>query len=463
MSVAVTNQNQPANGYLATLLAGRLSAPSPTKGECIAPQVLTALQIAAAERVNALNVPSTRDEEWRFTDISLLTKLSFQPVAAKSALQLADIARFILAEAGARLVFVDGVYAPHLSHTEQAEGVTVANLAHTLEKSAAHTDAHIATYLGQLAEYKNNVFAALNTACMSDAALILLARDTAVRQPIHLLFIASKQSAVSYPRCLIRAEAGSKATVVEDYVSLQDEAYFTNTVSEVSLADNAHVHHIRVQREGMNAFHIANCAVTLARGSHYQSVSVAMGARISRYNLNVLQAAEGGECTVDGLALIAERQLADTHTCIDHAKPHGMSRQLHKCIIGGSAHAVFNGKIMVRPGAQRADSQQTNRNLLLTSRAQVDTKPQLEIFADDVKCTHGATVSQLDGEEIFYLQSRGLTDTVARNLLTYAFGAEILERIPVTSLKHQLEQTVLEQAGLKQTGLKLLKCPTRGQ
>ncbi|MEQ1814612.1 MAG: Fe-S cluster assembly protein SufD [Candidatus Nitrotoga sp.] len=457
MSVAVTHQTQPAKGYLATLLAGRLSAPG------MAPHILTALQVAAVERVSALSVPSTRDEEWRFTDISLLTKLSFQPVTARSTLQLADIARFIIAEAGARLVFVDGVYAPHLSRTEQAAGVTVTNLAHILEKSPAHADARVAAHLGQLAEYKDNVFAALNTACMSDAALVLLARDTAVRQPIHLLFIATKQSAVSYPRCLIRAEAGSTATVVEDYVSLQDEAYFTNAVSEVSLADDAQVHHIRVQREGMDTFHIANCAVTLARGSCYRSVSVATGARISRYNLNVLQAAEGGECTVDGLALIAGRQLADTHTCVDHAKPHGISRQLHKCIIGGSAHAVFNGKIMVRPGAQRADSQQTNRNLLLTSRAQVDTKPQLEIFADDVKCTHGATVSQLDGEEVFYLQSRGLTDAVARNLLTYAFGAEILERIPVASLKHQLERAVLEQTGIKQTGLELLKCPTRGQ
>lgn len=457
MSIATTHQNRPANNYLSTLLTGRLSVPG------IVPHVLTALQSAAAERVSVLSMPGTRDEEWRFTDISLLTKLSFQPVTAKSTLKLADIARFIIAEVGARLVFVDGVYAPHLSHTEHAAGVTVTSLAHTFEKVADRADARIAAYLGQLAEYKNNVFAALNTACMSDAALVLLARDTAVRQPVHLLFIATKQGAVSYPRCLIRAEAGSKATVVEDYISLQDEAYFTNTVSEVSLADNAHVHHVRVQREGMNALHIANCAVTLARGSHYQSVSVAMGARISRYNLNVLQAVEGGECTVDGLALISERQLADTHTCIDHAKPHGISRQLHKCIIGGSAHAVFNGKIMVRPGAQHADSQQTNRNLLLTNRAQVDTKPQLEIFADDVKCTHGATVSQLDGEEIFYLQSRGLVDVVARNLLTYAFGAEILERIPVESLKHQLEQAVLEQAGINQTGLERLKCPTRGQ
>ena len=268
--------------------------------------------------------------------------------------------------------------------------------------------------------------------------------NAAVTTPVHLLFIATQKDVVSYPRTLVLADNGCSVTVIEDYVSLQDEAYFTNAVTEFVLADNAHVNHIRVQREGAKAFHIANCAAILSRASNYQSVSVAIGARISRYNLNV-KMAEGAECSADGLALISARQLADTHTCIDHAQPHGTSRQLHKCIVGGAAHAVFNGKIMVRHGAQKTDSQQSNRTLLLTEKAHVDTKPQLEIFADDVKCTHGATIGQLDSEEVFYLQSRGLSETVARNMLTYAFGAEVIERIPVTSLKRSLEQTVLEQ------------------
>ena len=211
------------------------------------------------------------------------------------------------------------------------------------------------------------------------------------------------------------------------------------------MATNAQVDHVRVQRESGQAFHIANCAVSLAHASRYHSVSVALGARISRYDLECAADGRGAECTIDGLALIGERQLADTHTCIDHAKPHGVSRQLHKCIVGGAAHAVFNGKIMVRAGAQRTDSAQSSRNLLLTAKAHVDTKPQLEIFADDVKCAHGATVGQLDSEELFYLQSRGLSDAAARNLLTYAFGAEIIDRIPVASLRRRLEQTVLEQ------------------
>jgi Fe-S cluster assembly protein SufD len=174
-------------------------------------------------------------------------------------------------------------------------------------------------------------------------------------------------------------------------------------------------------------------------------VSVALGARISRHNLGVLLAAEGAECSIDGLALIGGQQLADTHTLIDHAMPQGVSRQLHKCIVGGAARAVFNGNIMVRAGAQRTDSSQSSRNLLLSGKARIDTKPQLEIFADDVKCAHGATVGQLDGDEVFYLKSRGLSDTAARNLLTYAFGAEVIERIPIASLRNLLEQTVMEQ------------------
>lgn len=400
---------------------------------------LNKLRSNAVETVSELTIPTTRDEEWRFTDISLLTKVSLQPAHAPIRLSSADIKHFYIKEATARLVFIDGVYAPKLS-TSAVKGIIVSNLATELSNNASIIQQH----LGQHASTKNNAFAALNTAFLHDAALIMLPRNTAVNAPIHLLFIATQKEVVSYPRTLVLADNGSEATVVEDYVSLQDEAYFTNAVSEFVLADNARINHIRVQREGAKAFHIASCSAILSRSSNYQSVNVAMGARISRYNLNI-KMAEGAECSADGLALIAGRQLADTHTCIDHAQAHGVSRQEHKCIVGGAAHAVFNGKIMVRKGAQKTDSQQSNRTLLLTEKAHVDTKPQLEIFADDVKCTHGATIGQLDKEEIFYLQSRGLSETFARNMLTYAFGAEIIERIPVESLKRSLEQTVLEQ------------------
>ncbi|MEO6896234.1 MAG: Fe-S cluster assembly protein SufD, partial [Caldimonas sp.] len=245
------------------------------------------------------------------------------------------------------------------------------------------------------------------------------------------------------------AGAGSRLTLIEDYVALDPGAYFTNSVVEVALGANATVEHVRLQRESDQAFHIACCAVSLSEASRYHSVNVALGARISRVEIEVRQAAAGAECSLDGLALLGERQLADTHTFVDHAEPHGVSRQLHKAIVDGAAHAVFSGKVMVRPGAQQTDSAQSSRNLLLSAKARVDTLPQLEIFADDVKCTHGATVGQLDSEEVFYLRSRGLSEGVARNLLTYAFGAEVIDRIPVASLRRRLEQLVLERTTVR--------------
>jgi Fe-S cluster assembly protein SufD len=220
---------------------------------------------------------------------------------------------------------------------------------------------------------------------------------------------------------------------------------FSDAVTEIAVGENARVQHVKLQRETQTAFHIAACAVALAKDAHYASHTVTLGARISRYNLNVVQQGEGAQAWLDGLALISGRQVADTHTLMDHARPNGRSKQLHKCIVGGAAHAVFSGKIVVRPGAQRTDSAQESRNLLLSDKAHMDTKPQLEIFADDVKCSHGATVGQLDAEQVFYLRSRGLSDGRARDLLAYAFGAEVIDRIPVPSLVEQLEQTVLQQ------------------
>jgi Fe-S cluster assembly protein SufD len=406
---------------------------------------LNQLRSNAVNRVNALNLPTKNDEEWRFTDISPLTKVSFQPVRVASPFQSSDVEHFYLTETVTRLVFIDGIYAPHLStqiaETSKNSGVVVSSLAAASSEDLAAIESH----LGYHTELQDNIFAALNTAFLHEGALIIVPRNISVETPVHLLFIATQKEVSSHPRCLLIAEPGSTVTVIEDYVTLQEETYVTNTVAEFVLADSAHVNHIRIQRDSKEAFHMANCSVSLARESRYQSVSVALGARISRYNLNVLLQGEGAECTADGLALISNRQLADTHACIDHIKPHCTSHQLHKCIIDDAAHAVFNGKIIVRPGAQLTNSTQSNRNLLLTSKARIDTKPQLEIFADDVKCAHGATVGQLDNEEIFYLKSRGLSEVTARNLLTYAFGAEVIERIPIASLKFRLEQAVHEQ------------------
>jgi len=258
-----------------------------------------------------------------------------------------------------------------------------------------------------------------------------------------LLHVSTQPESAAYPRCLVIAEAGAGCTLIEDYVGLGDAVYFNDSVTEIVAGEGARVRHVRVQRESGGAFHIASCAAVLAKDAHYASHTVTFGARISRFNLNVLQQGEGVEVKLDGLALIAGRQLADTHTLMDHARPHGRCRQVHKCIVDGGAHAVFNGKILVRPGAQLTDSSQQSRSLLLSDRAHVDVKPQLEIFADDVKCAHGAAIGQLDAEQLFYLKSRGLSDSRARNLLTYAFAAEVIDRIPVPSLTERLKQTVL--------------------
>ena len=441
-----------ARGYLADLLAGQAQAPAPQASPAPPkPAWLKALRAEATERVGMLKMPTLHDEAWRFTDISALTQQSFHPLRTPTSLQVADIERFHLDEATTRLVFVDGVHAPQLSSISAGVGVgdaalVVGNLASTIATHGSTLQAH----LGRHAAFHDQPFVALNTAFLHDAAVVIVRRGTSVATPVHLLFIATQPELAAHPRALLVAEPGSAVTLIEDYVALHEGAYFTNSVVEVALGANATVEHVRVQRESGQAFHIASCAVSLAHASRYHSVNIALGARISRVELDVRQTAAATECSLDGLALIGERQLADTHTFIDHEKPHGVSRQLHKTIVDGAAHAVFRGRVMVRPGAQQTDSSQSSRNLLLSAKARVDTLPQLEIFADDVKCTHGATVGQLDNEEVFYLRSRGLSEAAARNLLTYAFGAEVIDRIPVASLRRRLEQTVLEQTRTRQ-------------
>jgi Fe-S cluster assembly protein SufD len=401
---------------------------------------LNRLRSDALERANALTVPTTHDEEWRFTDLSPLTRLSFQPPRSAPALAASDVAPFEVPEASVRLVFADGHFMPALSSGGASDGVIVTPLAAALKTHAAAVEPH----LGRHAAFENNLFAALNTAFMRDAAVVIIARGRQLAAPVHLLFLATQPETAAYPRTLVVAEEGAEATIIEDHVSVGDAVGFSSAVTEIAVDANARIRHVKLQRDNVQAFHIAFCAAALARDAAFSSYTVTLGGRISRYDLNVAQRGEGAQCDIDGLTLVSGRQLADTHTMIDHAAPHGRSRQLNKCIVGGGAHAVFNGKIMVRPGAQLVNSAQESRNLLLSSRARVDTKPQLEIFADDVKCAHGATVGQLEAEQIFYLVSRGLSEGMARNLLTYAFGAEIIDRIPVPSLVERLEKAVLE-------------------
>jgi len=396
----------------------------------------------ALERANALTVPSTRDEEWRFTDISSLVKASFGSAAKASLPALADIAGFILPEATHRLVFVDGVFAPQLSASAGLpDGVVIAPLAGALGERSAALEPHLARH----ALFEGDVFTALNTACLRDGAFIYIEKNRKYAAPVQLLNVSTQSDAVAYPRCLVVAEPGAECTLIEEFVSLADGVYFNDAVTEIVVGEGARVRHVRVQREAAGAFHIANCTVAMAKNAAYASHVVSLGARLSRLNLNVLQQGEGVEAMLDGLALISGRQLADSHTLMDHARANGSCRQTHKCIVAGGAHAVFNGKIVVRPGAQLTDSSQQVRTLLLSDKARVDAKPQLEIFADDVKCAHGAAIGQLDAEQLFYLQSRGLSTQSARNLLTYAFAAEIVDRIPVPSLVERLEKIVLAQ------------------
>ncbi len=398
---------------------------------------LNRLRAEALERANALAVPTTRDEDWRFTDLSPLYKTAFQPAAEPGELPRGAIEELFVPEAGDRLVYVDGHYVPELSLTGES-GLTVSTVADSVRGAPGVTEAHMA----QLVSFEQDPFAAVNTAYLQHGAVIAARRNYRAERPVQLLFVSTQAARASYPRVLVVAERGAELTFIEDHVSLVADAYFVNGVTEIAVGENASVRHVRVQRESDKAFHIATCGVSLARDARYAAQSASFGGRISRLNHNVHQVGEGADCALDGLALVAGRQLADTHSSIDHAVPNGRSRQLHKCIVDGAAHAVFNGRIVVRRGAQRTDSAQSSRNLLLTGKAHVDTKPQLEILADDVKCAHGATVGQLDPDHVFYLRSRGLDEAAARSLLTYAFAAEIVDRIPVESLRARLEELV---------------------
>lgn len=423
-------------------LAGMLPATT-TPG---IPAWLAILRAEAALRTRTLPFPATHDEDWRFSDFSLMRKTVFAHAVAAPALTLADINAFVLPEAAnSRLVFINGAYAPHLSSLTPQQGITVKNLAAAW---ATHSDilhAHIAQHVS----IHHEAFAALNTSHTQDGALMVISKNTACAAPIHLLFVSTVKTApaASHPRCLVVAEQGSACSIIEDYVCLEQNTYFTNAVTEIAIAEDATVYHTRLQRDSGTAFHVGYAAVRLARNSRYSSNSITLGARLSRYDLRITQAGEGSECSINGLALISGRQMADTHTLMDHTQPHGNSAQLHKCIVEGGAHAVFNGKIFVRKDAQHTHSTQSSRNLLLSSKGRVDTKPQLEIFADDVKCAHGATVSQLETEEMFYLNSRGLNASTARNLLIYAFAEEVIDRVPVASLRHALSNTVSSQMG----------------
>lgn len=399
----------------------------------------------ATALVQEQRVPTTRDEEWRFTDLSDLVQTQFT-AATLSTVSPADIEALTVAEAAhSRLVFVNGIYAPELSAiADLPTGLFVGNLAEASANEALQ--ARLQNALAKQAGAEE-AFTALNTASLSDIAIVHIGKNQQVEPPIHLLFIATASDTpqINQPRCLVVTEMGSSVTLIEDYVALGEGGYLTNAVTEIWVEANAEVRHTRIQRDSNSAFHIGKTAVSQARDSRYTCNAVSLGAKLSRHNLDVFLNAEQTETHLNGLTFIGGQQLADTHSAIAYMHPHGTSRQLHKCIVDDRAHAVFNGKVFVPKLAQLTDAGQLNQNLLLSPKARVDTKPQLEITADNVKCTHGATVGQLEQDEVFYLQSRGLDAASARQLLVYAFAIEVIDQIPVASVRDRLSQLVKQR------------------
>lgn len=395
---------------------------------------LSEVRDSALSIVQERGLPSNRDEGWRFTDLSGLYKTSFAAPTAAS-LSLEEIDAFILADAPVRLVFVNGFFAPDLSAIDNLPaGLSVSTLADT----------------GNLAELgqqgMTEVFTALNTASFADAAVLRIAKNQVVEAPIHLLYLTTGATPIiTSPRGLVVAEANSAATVIEEYAAVKAESYFTNAVTEVCLGQNAQLHHHRIQREAKTAFHIGTTSVSQDRDSRYALTSLSLGGQMSRHNPVVVPTAEQTDTTLNGLTLAVDQQVADTHSDLSFTGPHCTAQQLHKCIVDNRARAVFNGRVFVPKLAQQTNASQLSRNLLLSAKARVDTKPQLEIIADDVKCAHGATVSQLDDEEVFYLQSRGLDRNSACDLLVEGFAAEIIEKLPIAEQRQTLLNAVLSQ------------------
>ena len=400
-----------------------------------APAWLQHLRSNAITQFEQLGFPTTRNEEWKYTNVTPILKHEFSAARAFSKL---EITPFTYPESKqSQLVFVNGIYAPELSNIEAIPtGVTISNLPEADQKL-------VSEYFASQAEYHNDAFTALNTAMANDGAFILIPRGKIVEAPIHLLFI-SENDVVSYPRILLVAEEGSIATIIESYISPNDDGiYFTNAVTEVITKQDANITHYRLQAESTKAFHVATTTVQQESKSTYASYAIALGGEIARHDLNVKLDGEHIESTIDGLYVGTGKQHIDNHTTMDHAQPHCNSFQLYKGILDEKARAVFNGKVFVRKDAMLTDAKQLNKNLLLSKDAHVDTKPQLEIFADDVKCSHGATVGQLEESELFYLCSRGLSPDRARALLTFGFAEDVISKIKVESVRKKLDKIVL--------------------
>jgi Fe-S cluster assembly protein SufD len=408
------------------------------------PRWLAGLRARGAEAFARLGFPTTRDEAWKYTDVSPILRHEFERTTAGcERMRFAELEALQVPEAsGACVVFVDGHYCADLSSVRDLPaGVVVADVL-----SAAASDI-VRDRLGAIAPADGQAFVALNTAMTDGGALVVVPDGLTLETTVHVVYLSggATRPSAAYPRTLVVAGANSSVRIVETFAAAVDEVAFTNAVAEISLAEGARVEHYRVQQESSQAYHVGATDVRVGRAASYTAVSISIGSALARHDLRVALEAEGAECRIDGLYLAEGAQHTDSHTRVDHLVPHCSSNQLYKGVLDGRSRAVFNGKVVVHHAAQRTEAHQTNNNLMLSPAARVDTKPELEIFADDVVCTHGATVGALEDEERFYLASRGLDAETARGLLTYGFAEELVERVRTESVRRHLDAVILDR------------------
>jgi Fe-S cluster assembly protein SufD len=410
------------------------------------PAWLSNLRRTAKERFRDVGFPAARDD-WKYTNVAPILKVPFAPAAEAGPRRIESFGAADLAgRSGAQLVFVNGRYAAELSSVPpSAAGVEIASLRETLASRPEQVEPHLARIARE-----GNAFADVNSALLEDGAFVRIPAGLVLSEPIHLLFLSEPDfgPTVSHPRNLVIAEPGSQAVIVESWIGTAESLYFTNAVTEVILGEGSVLDFYKLERESTGAFHVATMEVLQKRDSTFNSHSITLGGALVRNDLNVRLDAPGASCTLNGLFLGSGTQHLDNHTKIDHAQPHGTSRELYKGIMSGRSRGVFNGKIIVRPDAQKTDAMQTNKNLLLSNEALVNSEPALEIFADDVKCRHGSTIGQLDETAMFYLRSRGIGEGEARALLVYAFASDVASRIRIAPLRALVES----QLGLRLSG-----------
>jgi len=407
------------------------------------PPWLRELRESAFARFCAVGFPTTRDEEWRFTNVAGVTRIPFQlPQETKVPLALSELMRWRMFDSAARIVFVNGRFTPRLSTCGRLPDRVIVN---SLHSEIVNRPEALADHMGHYLDIERDPFCALNTAFAEDGAFIYVNRRTVLQQPIHLLFISSPSGMpiMTHPRNLIVIEDEGQASIVEEFVSCgTDTPVFVNAATELVVGGNAVVAHTMIEREHLQTYKLSTLRIEQARSANVASHSLLLGGGLVRNNVHPVLAGEGGECVINGLFIGSKRQHLDNYMLVEHCSPHCTSRQFYNGILEGQAHGVFHGRIIVHKEAQKTDAKQTNRTLLLSDDAQINTKPQLEIYADDVKCTHGATIGQIEEDALFYLRSRGIREGEARRLLLEAFAGECLDRMKRDTLHDYAETAV---------------------